>query len=200
MTLKIVSLQGEGLYKEKGSKFIAHVFYVENRASVDEKLAELASRYADARHICYAFRLGEHAETEFANDDGEPRNSAGQPILNQLRSAELTNVLGVVIRYFGGKKLGIGGLIQAYKEATLDAIDKCRTGKFEVFRTVEMQFPIASIGSIEVIGRKMNWKVIQSDFGEDCRFVVVIPDKKFDELIAFLDQESIEHREIKKAR
>ena len=111
-------------YKEKGSRFLAFGYPVESLDEVEAKLEALRKTYYDARHHCYAYRLGTAGETWRANDDGEPSHSAGTPILNQLRSQELTNVLVVVIRYFGGTKLGVSGLINAYKTATATALDE----------------------------------------------------------------------------
>lgn len=109
-------------YKEKGSRFLAFGYPVRSQEEVQERLETLRKEYYDARHHCYAYRLGAEAEQWRANDDGEPSHSAGTPILNQIRSEKLTNVLVVVIRYFGGTKLGVSGLIQAYKTATAEAL------------------------------------------------------------------------------
>ena len=113
----------EGLYKEKGSKFIGLAFPVKTEDEVKERLEETRKTYYDARHHCYAYILG-HEGTQFrANDDGEPNHSAGDPILGQIRSKELTNTLVIVVRYFGGTKLGVSGLINAYKTAAALALD-----------------------------------------------------------------------------
>jgi uncharacterized YigZ family protein len=114
--------KGEGLYKEKGSKFIAHSFPVSTEEQIKERLDDLRKQYHDARHHCYAYVIGMEDQQYRANDDGEPNHSAGDPILGQIRSAELTNTLVVVIRYFGGTKLGVSGLIHAYKTAAEEAI------------------------------------------------------------------------------
>ncbi len=112
----------EGLYKEKGSKFISFAEPVSNIEEVKARLEHYRKAYHDARHVCYAYMLGAEREEFRANDDGEPSGTAGRPILGQINSAGLTNILVVVIRYFGGILLGTGGLIVAYKEATRDAI------------------------------------------------------------------------------
>jgi len=112
----------EGLYKEKGSKFISYAFPVENETEVKLHLDALRKKHFDARHHCYAYMLGKDGEKFRANDDGEPNHSAGDPILGQIRSHQLSNSLIVVVRYFGGVKLGVGGLIHAYREAASDAI------------------------------------------------------------------------------
>ncbi len=119
LTLKGAS---EGLYKEKGSKFIAWAGPTANLEAVKTQLEALRKQYHDARHHCYAYRLGPDAKQVRANDDGEPNHSAGDPILGQLRSHNLTNALVVVVRYFGGTKLGVAGLINAYRTAAAEAI------------------------------------------------------------------------------
>lgn len=120
LTLKAES---ESLYKEKGSKFIGIACRVTSEKDIKVKLEELRKTYHDARHHCYAYVLGKSGEKTRANDDGEPNHSAGDPILGQIRSKNLTNTLIVVIRYFGGTKLGVSGLIHAYKTAAEEAIE-----------------------------------------------------------------------------
>jgi len=115
--------KSEGLYKEKGSKFIAYAYPVSNDPEVKEIVAGLKKEFHDARHHCYAFRLGADLSFFRTNDDGEPSGTAGKPILGQIQSFQLTNILIVVVRYFGGTKLGVGGLIQAYKESTKNALE-----------------------------------------------------------------------------
>lgn len=116
----------EGIYKEKGSKFIAFAYPILSEDDFKTHLQQLKKDYHDARHHCYAFKLG-LTENEFRySDDGEPNNSAGKPIYGQILSNNLTNVAIIVIRYFGGTKLGVGGLITAYKEAALDAINNAK--------------------------------------------------------------------------
>jgi uncharacterized YigZ family protein len=113
----------EGLYKEKGSKFLAFAYVVHNEEEIRDKISELKKKYFDARHHCFAYILGESGDKYRAYDDGEPGHSAGDPILGQIRSRNLTNTLIVVIRYFGGTKLGVSGLIHAYKTAAQEAIE-----------------------------------------------------------------------------
>ncbi|MFZ9044534.1 MAG: IMPACT family protein [Cyclobacteriaceae bacterium] len=131
ITYFTINSNGEGFYKEKGSKFYAHAYPVNTEKEVKEKLEALRKKYFDARHYCYAFRLGLNNQQVRANDDGEPSHSAGDPILGQIRSNELTDVLVVVVRYFGGIKLGVGGLIHAYKTAAKDALKELE--RTEVF-------------------------------------------------------------------
>lgn len=122
-TYKIIVKGGEGLYKEKGSKFIASVFSVHSEKEVKERLAEIKKQYFDARHHCYAFMIGPDKSCYRSSDDGEPSGTAGKPILNQILSKDVTDVCVVVVRYFGGIKLGVPGLINAYKTAACEALD-----------------------------------------------------------------------------
>lgn len=121
---KTIVSSTEGLYKEKGSKFLAYAYPVSSEEEIKQHLEALRKQYYDARHHCYAYIIGLKNQQYRANDDGEPNHSAGDPILGQIRSKGLTNCLVVVVRYFGGTKLGVGGLINAYKTATEDALDK----------------------------------------------------------------------------
>lgn len=114
--------RGEGLLKDRGSKFLAFAIPCQSLAEGDQYLANLKKLYHDARHHCYAYRLGKTGDTTFAADDGEPSHSAGDPILGAIRTAELTNVWVCVVRYFGGTKLGVRGLIEAYRDAAAEAL------------------------------------------------------------------------------
>ena len=126
-TYKSVAGPSEGLFKDNGSRFIAFLYPIETEEEVREKVSALRKEYHDARHHCYAYRLGLDGSTYRSSDDGEPSGSAGRPILGQIDSAGLSDVLVVVVRYFGGIKLGIPGLIRAYKTSTADAIAHART-------------------------------------------------------------------------
>ena len=121
-TYRTLKSPSEGIYKEKGSKFLAFAFPVNNEGDIKEKLEEIRKAYHDARHHCYAWVLGADKSRFRANDDGEPSNSAGKPILGKLQSHDLSQILIIVVRYFGGVKLGVGGLINAYRSAADDAI------------------------------------------------------------------------------
>ena len=120
---KTIKKLGEGLYKEKGSKFIAKAFHVESEEEIKQILSDIKKEYHDARHHCYAWRIDPLNERTRSNDDGEPSGSAGKPILNQILSFELINVLVVVTRYFGGTKLGVSGLFNAYRTAAREALE-----------------------------------------------------------------------------
>lgn len=128
----------EGFYKEKGSKFIAYVFHVKNEEDINEKMDWVKKEHYTARHHCYAYRLKPDGHLFRANDDGEPSNSAGKPILGQLLAFDVTNTFAVVVRYFGGTKLGVGGLIHAYKEATADALKQAQIEE----KTIDENFTV----------------------------------------------------------
>ena len=121
-TFLTIAAESQGIYKDKGSKFMAFAYPVNSEEAVKEKVDFLRKKYFDARHHCYAYRLGANGERYRVHDDGEPANSAGKPILGQLTARGVSNVLVVVVRYFGGTLLGVGGLIQAYKHAAADAL------------------------------------------------------------------------------
>lgn len=121
-TYKTIQQKAEGLYKEKGSKFIAYAYPIKSEDEAKEIVQGLKKEFYDARHHCYAYRLGPKGESFRTNDDGEPSSTAGRPIYGQLLSFNVTNVLVVVIRYFGGTKLGVSGLINAYQSATQDVL------------------------------------------------------------------------------
>ena len=129
----------EAIFKERSSKFLCYAFHVESEDEIAACLEPLYKRYYDATHHCYAWRLGPFGERFRANDDGEPSSTAGKPILGQLLSREITNCLIVVVRYFGGTKLGVPGLIAAYKESAAAVLDEAKI----VERTVDTRFKVA---------------------------------------------------------
>lgn len=147
-TFRTIATPAEGLYKDKGSKFLAFAFHVESEAEVKEHVDRIKKQYFDARHHCYAYALGPKGETFRANDDGEPSGTAGRPIHGQIMSAGLTNVLVVVVRYFGGILLGTSGLIVAYKEATRDALSQTQIKECTVDNRYRIEFDYLSMNSI----------------------------------------------------
>ena len=134
----VIKKYGEGIYKEKGSKFLAFAYSLDKESDIDIHLESLRKKYYDARHHCYAWVFGQNYEKYRSNDDGEPSHSAGDPILGQIRSRDLTNTLVVVVRYFGGTKLGVGGLINAFKSSASEALD---TAGFEK-KTINSDFKL----------------------------------------------------------
>ena len=167
-TYKTISKVSEGIYKEKGSKFLSFAIPVGDVEEVKDIVKEYRKRFFDARHVCYAYMLGVE-KTEFrANDDGEPSGTAGRPILGQINSRELTNVLVIVVRYFGGILLGTGGLVTAYKEATADALHQAEIIEKTVEVTVTVHFDYMLMNNVMRIVKDTNAIVISQDFDNDC--------------------------------
>lgn len=146
-TYKIIKNPVEGFFKDRGSKFISKVYPVENEEEIKTNLEALRTEYYDARHHCYAWIIGPDKSAYRINDDGEPSGSAGKPIYGQLLSNDITNVLAVVIRYFGGTKLGIPGLINAYRESVKEALNKADILELTVNEEycVEYEYPLMDV-------------------------------------------------------
>ena len=165
-TLQEVS---QGLYKEKGSKFIAIAIPVDSVDEVRLQLEQLRKHYHDARHHCYAYRLGEEPHEVRYNDDGEPSGTAGKPIFGQIQSFELTNVLIVVIRYFGGVKLGTGGLIQAYRNAVKAAIENGRIITKTWKALLEIRYDYLQMNDVMRVIKDEGLRIIhQESLGQSC--------------------------------
>ncbi|HAP68969.1 MAG TPA: YigZ family protein [Flavobacteriales bacterium] len=173
--MRTISKPSEGLFKDRGSKFIGYAFSVSNTDEVKECLDELKAHHTSARHFCYAYLLGEDADEYRANDDGEPGGTAGLPILNQIKSKDVSNVLVAVVRYFGGTKLGVSGLINAYKEAAKEALDKAKVVVRIPKSVVRIQFPHSSTGDVERLIRQNNWSIKNQVFAMDCIWDIETP-------------------------
>ncbi len=167
--LYTIEKTGKGLYKEKGSKFIALACHVNDENEIKEILDELKREYHDARHHCYAWVLGASGEKIRANDDGEPSNSAGKPILAQITSRGLTRVLVVVIRYFGGTLLGVGGLINAYKTASQEALNNTRIVKQYFYSIYEVKFGYPDINKVMTVLKELNAEKLEQEFEISCK-------------------------------
>ena len=167
-TYKSIGAPSEGLFKDNGSRFIARAYPVESEAEIKEIVAALKKEYHDARHHCYAYRLGLDGEPWRANDDGEPSGSAGRPILGQIDSAGLSDILVVVIRYFGGIKLGIPGLIRAYKTSTAEALDKAGAADKTAGNRYRLTFSYDVLPQVMKILKDMDLKQKNQDFGTEC--------------------------------
>lgn len=160
---------GEGYYTEKRSKFLAFAHHVTNVDEVKEVVAEYRKKYYDARHVCYAYMLGAE-RTEFrANDDGEPSSTAGKPILGQINSNELTDILIVVVRYYGGVNLGTSGLIVAYREAASDAIAHATIEQRQVEEEVVYDFPYVMMNQVMKVVKDMNPRIIAQTYDNTCQ-------------------------------
>ncbi|MBR1929565.1 MAG: YigZ family protein [Paludibacteraceae bacterium] len=164
LTIKQLS---EGLYKDKGSKFLSFAIPVEDIEQVKLQLAYYKKQYFDARHVCYAYMLGPDHDQFRANDDGEPSGTAGKPILGQINSHNLTNILVVVVRYFGGILLGTGGLIVAYKQAAQDAINNAQIISRAVEIHKEITFPYHQINQIMRILKDIEARIVKQDYKDN---------------------------------
>ena len=198
-TYLTIAERSDGLYKEKGSKFIALAFPVRNEDEVKQHLETVKKQYHDARHHCYAYVLGIDGEVYRANDDGEPNHSAGDPILGQIRSKNLTQVLIIVVRYFGGTKLGVGGLITAYKTAASDALEHSSIVTAIVKREVEIGFEYLSMNDVMRLIKETDAEIKEQEFGNSCRILVLVRLallESFTERLSALENVSVSSPEI----
>lgn len=180
---KTISKGGDSIFKDRGSKFLGFVFHVENEEEIKAIQEKLRKEYHDARHHCYAWRLGFEGEHFRANDDGEPSSSAGKPILQQIVARELTNILVIVIRYFGGVLLGVGGLINAYRSVASDALDKSEIVEKFIEQRISINFDYPQTNEVMKILSDNEAKIIEQKFTEKCHFVVSVKRSKTMHLI-----------------
>src|SRR5690606_30186927 len=178
----------EGIYREKGSKFLAFAYRVKDEDEIKEKLAHLKRKYHDARHYCFAYILGARKEEFRAFDDGEPPHTAGSPILGQIRSNDLTNVLIVVVRYFGGTKLGKSGLIAAYKTAAADAISANSIISEAQMLPMALQFEFRDMGEVMRMIQDDGIKLVQQHFENSCLIKLEVREGIIEELKNRLSQ------------
>ena len=173
----------EAIYKEKSSKFLAYAYPVESEEEIRTLLDALRKKYYDATHHCYAWRLGPHGEAFRANDDGEPSGTAGKPILGQLLSNDITDCLVVVVRYFGGTKLGVPGLIAAYRESAAEAIAAAEIVELTVDRTVRVDFPYVAMNAIMRVVKEQQPRIEEQTFDNLCTLRLSIRESRAAELI-----------------
>ena len=159
----------EGLYKDRGSKFLYFAFPVRDEEEIKLLMAELRKKYYDARHHCFAWVLGKEAVDYRANDDGEPNHSAGDPILGQIRSNNLTDILIVVVRYFGGTKLGMSGLIQAYKTSAAMAIEANEIIEKQVKVRLTVRFPYPQMNDVMKLVKTHELDIVAQEMALDCQ-------------------------------
>lgn len=171
---KTISRPSTGIYKELGSKFLSFAYPVSNEEEVKEIINTLKKDYHDARHHCYAYRIGPEGELWRANDDGEPSSSAGRPILGQLLSYHLSDVLVVVVRYFGGTKLGIPGLIKAYKSAASDAIEKGEVVCKTAMRSISITYDYIRMNDIMKFIRDFSAQIEEQQFDNLCKIRIKV--------------------------
>jgi len=167
-TYKTIITPTEGIYKEKGSKFLSFAIPVSSADEVKEIVKNYRKEYYDSRHVCYAYMLGADRKEFRANDDGEPSGTAGRPILGQINSRELTDILVIVVRYFGGILLGTGGLVVAYKEATTDALDQAEVIEKTVDETISIVFDYVLMNEVMRIIKDTNAQISSQNFEDQC--------------------------------
>lgn len=164
----ITEVIGEGFYSEKRSKFLAFAHHVETIDEIKDILASYRKKYYDARHVCYAYMLGADKADFRANDDGEPSSTAGKPILGQINSYDLTNVLVIVVRYYGGVNLGTGGLIVAYRTAAANALDHATIETRLVEEVVTYSFPYPMMNAVMRVIKEMQPRIVSQTFDNTC--------------------------------
>jgi uncharacterized YigZ family protein len=171
---RTIASTGQGEFRDRGSRFLGFAFPVEDEKEIRAKILELKKKYHDARHHCYAWRLGSAMERYRVNDDGEPSGSAGQPIFGQIQAGELTQVLVVVVRYFGGTLLGVGGLIRAYRAAAAAALEQAGSVEKKVEQSLELNFPYPQTNAVMQVLKEYRLKPDSQHFDLDCSLTVRI--------------------------
>jgi uncharacterized YigZ family protein len=161
---KTISKPCEGIYKEKGSKFFAYLHPIVNEEEGRVLLKDYKKKYFDARHHCHAMILGKYSELQKFSDDGEPGHTAGTPILNRLKSSELTNVICIVVRFFGGTKLGVPGLIEAYKEATSDAITNAQIVECPITEKINLVTDYLNVNEVMRLVKLFDAELVSQNF------------------------------------
>ena len=171
---KTITNVGEGTYSEKRSKFLAFSHHVESEDDIRELLAFYRKKYFDARHVCYAYMLGAERKIFRANDDGEPSSTAGKPILGQINSSGLTDILIVVVRYYGGVNLGTGGLIVAYKTAAAAAIENSVVETRQVEEIITYNFPYVMMNNVMRVVKDMKPRILSQTYDTTCEIKLSI--------------------------
>ena len=189
---RTISGISEGYYTEKRSKFLAFAHHVEDVAEVKDIVAGYRKKYYDARHVCYAYMLGAERLEFRANDDGEPSSTAGKPILGQINSNELTNILIVVVRYYGGVNLGTSGLIVAYREAAADALAHATIETRQVEEIVNYSFAYPQMNDVMRIVKDMNPRIVSQTYDNTCEIVLSIRKSEAEQLKSKLTKLSFE--------
>ena len=187
-TYLTIASSSEGLYKEKMSKFLAFAEPCRTIEEAKEIVAMYKKEYYDARHVCWAYMLGWERKNFRSNDDGEPSGTAGKPILGQINSFGLTDLVIIVVRYFGGSKLGTSGLIEAYRAAAAEAINAATIEKRLVEDIIEIKFEYPSVGEVMRIVKEENATVLKQDFSLDCRLTLSLRLAGMPRLITRLEQ------------
>jgi len=171
---KTIKEPSEGFFKDRGSKFLAFAYPISTEEEFKEHLQELKKRFHDARHHVYAFRIGADHKFYRASDDGEPSNSSGPPVLGQIQSFELTNIMIVVVRYFGGTKLGVPGLINAYRTAAAEALKNAEIIELTENGELEIKFSYPEMNNVMRIIKDENLAIVNQDFQLNCKVLVSV--------------------------
>lgn len=173
-TYKSISTPAQGVYKDKGSKFLSFAFPVQSEEDIKPLVDSLKKEYYDARHHCFAYRIGQFGQIWRANDDGEPSSTAGRPILGQLLSNDISDILVVVVRYFGGIKLGVPGLIKAYKSATTDVLTNAEIITKIASRRITLNFDYFAMNDVMKKLKEFNITPLRQEFDNECKIVLEI--------------------------
>lgn len=187
-TYKTVRTLSEGIYKDKGSKFLSFLIPVDDVDEIKDIVKDYRKKFYDARHVCYAYMLGHKNEEYRTNDDGEPSGTAGKPILGQIYSNELTNVLIIVVRYFGGILLGTSGLINAYKEAALDAVKNADIIDKTVQNQISISFGFEKMNEVMKYVKEYKIEIISQNFNNICKMDLSIRLKDYELFIKKLNK------------
>lgn len=173
-TYLTIDIPSEGIFKDKGSKFLAFAYPLSDDAMVKDFVQNLKKEHHSARHHCFAFKLGNQGEHYRANDDGEPSGTAGRPILGQLNSYNLTNILVIVVRYFGGTLLGVSGLINAYKNATIEALENASIIEKIIENHYQLRFDYPLQNTVMKAIKDYNTEITKSQFEMDCQLSIAV--------------------------
>lgn len=187
-TYRELNSSSSGVYKEKGSKFISYAFPVYSEKEVKKKIDEIKKLDHSARHHCYAFVLHPDKSSMRNNDDGEPSSTAGKPILGQIESNDLTNILIIVSRYFGGVKLGITGLIRSYKTAAANAISNSTIVTKTIKEIYEIFFVYDQINDVMKIIKNQNIEILKKNLELDCKIIISIPKENSEKIVNLFKQ------------
>ena len=189
---RTLKTEGEGYYTDKRSKFLAFAHHVSTVEEIKDILARYRKKYFDARHVCYAYMLGPERTDFRANDDGEPSSTAGKPILGQINSNELTDILIVIVRYYGGVNLGTSGLIVAYREAAADAIAHSEIETRQVEEIITYNFPYPMMNDVMRIVKDMQPRIVSQTYDNTCEIRLSIRKSEAEQLRNRLQKLSFE--------
>lgn len=187
-TYQTITQTSEGIFRDKGSKFIAYAYPIKNETAVKELITQLRTEHSKARHFCWALRLTPDRNVHKFNDDGEPSGTAGRPILNALLSADVTNILVVVVRYFGGTLLGVPGLINAYKTATVEALNAAEIVTKTVNDVYELEFDYLMMNDVMRVVKEEQLNILNQNFDTYCKLTFEVRKANLNVVMGKLDK------------